>query len=124
MCFHPNGRPRGHGYVQFVTKEYAEEAVRKTNGTQMLGCDSIETKIAIPKQQRQKNPSYPRPTFNLSAPNFMPSHAKIRHESGTSVYVRGLADDVGYDRLRDEFQTYGTIVDIKVIFQLIFLFKC
>ena len=68
------------------------------------------------------NPAAPLPHIVPSAPMqpFVPRNAPIRHDPGTSVYVRGLADDVGYDRLRDEFQTYGTIVDIKVIFQLIF----
>ena len=46
---------------------------------------------------------------------FVPLHAPIRHEPGTSVYVRGLADDVVDDKLKEEFQTYGTIVDAKVI---------
>ena len=90
----------------------------------MLGCDSIETKIAIPKHQRQKN--LPRPTLNPFASTFVPSapmqhfvprQATIRHEPGTSVYVRGLADDVDNDKLRVIFKQYGTIVDIKVIFQ-------
>ena len=117
--------PRGHGYVQFATKEEADEAVRKTNGTRMLGCDSIETKIAIPKHQRQSNPSNAMPTFNPfaptsvpSAPTFVPRHATTRHEPGTSVYVRGLTDDVDDDKLREEFEQYGTIVDIKVIYLL------
>ena len=46
---------------------------------------------------------------------FVPRHSPIRHEPGTSVYVRGLADDVVDDKLKEEFQTYGTIVDAKVI---------
>ena len=38
-----------------------------------------------------------------------------RHEPGTSVYVRGLADDVDDDKLKKEFQTCRTIVYSKVI---------
>ena len=45
---------------------------------------------------------------------FVPRHAPIRHEPGTSVYVRGLADDVDDDKLRKEFKQYGRIVDAKV----------
>ena len=92
----------------------------------MLGCDSIETKIAIPKHQRQKNPSDPNPTFNPFAPIFVPRHALIRHEPGTSVYVRGLADEVCNCRLREVFQPYGSIVQAKVILltkQLIIMLK-
>ena len=64
----------------------------------MLGCDSIETKIAIPKHQRQINPSDPIPIFNPLTPTFVPA-APMQpfvpcHEPRTSVYVRGLADDV------------------------------
>ena len=54
--------------------------------------------------------------------HFVPRQATIRHEPGTSVYVRGLADDVDNDKLRVIFKQYGTIVDIKVIFKLIVLF--
>ena len=62
-------------------------------------------------------PAAPMPPFNPAAPMqpFAPHHAPIRHEPGTSVYVRGLADDVDDDKLKEEFQTYGTIVDAKVI---------
>ena len=34
---------------------------------------------------------------------FVPLHAPIRHEPGTSVYVRGLADGVDEDKLKEEF---------------------
>ena len=99
----------------------------------MLGCDSIETKIAIPKHQRQINPSDTMSSLNplatpfvpsapmlptvLSAPMqpFVPRHAQIRHEPGTSVYVRGLADEICNCRLREAFQSYGSIVQAKVI---------
>ena len=64
-------------------------------------------------------PSAPMPIFAPSAPipNFVPS-APIRHEPGTSVYVRGLADYVGHAKLREEFQRYGRVVEAKVIFVL------
>ena len=59
----------------------------------------------------------PMPPFYQAAPMqpIVPRHAIIRHEPGTSVYVRGLADDVDDNKLKEEFQTYGTIVDAKVI---------
>ena len=62
-------------------------------------------------------PGAPMPHNVPSAPMqpFVPPHATIRHEPGTSVYVRGLADDVDDNKLDEEFQTYGTIVDAKVI---------
>ena len=46
---------------------------------------------------------------------FVPRHAPIRHEPGTSVYVRGLADEVCDCRLIEFFQQYGRIVDAKVV---------
>ena len=62
-------------------------------------------------------PSAPMQPFYpvASLQPFVPRHAPIRHEPGTSVYVRGLADDVDDNKLEEEFQTYGTIVDAKVI---------
>ena len=43
--------------------------------------------------------------FYPSAPmqSFAPRHAPIRHKPGTSVYVRGLADGVDEDKLKEEF---------------------
>ena len=119
----------------------------------MLGCDSIETKIAIPKHQRQKIPSDTMSSLNPLAtpfvpsapmlptvpsdpmqpfyplapmPPFVPRHAPIRHEPGTSVYVRGLADKICNCRLREAFQPYGSILQAKVIIktkQLIIMLK-
>ena len=65
-------------------------------------------------------PSAPMPIFVPSAPmpTFAPRHAPLRHEPGTSVYVRGLADYVGHAKLREEFQRYGRVVEAKVIFVL------
>ena len=57
---------------------------------------------------------------------FVPRHAPIRHEPGTSVYVRGLADEVCNCRLREVFQSYGSILQAKVILyikQLIIMLK-
>ena len=90
----------------------------------MLGCDSIETKIAIPKHQRQINPSDTMSSLNPLATPFVPSanmspfvprHSPKRHEPETSVYVRCLADEVCNCRLREVFQPYGSILQAKVI---------
>ena len=73
-------------------------------------------------------PGAPMPHNVPSAPMqpFVPRHAPIRHEPGTSVYVRGLADEVCNCRLREVFQPYGSIVQAKVILltkQLIIMLK-
>ena len=47
-------------------------------------------------------------------PPFAPRYAPVRREAGTSVYVRGFADDVGDVRLREVFQPYGRIMHAKV----------
>ena len=62
------------------------------------------------------NPGSPMPTVPTAPmPNIVPRHAPIRHEPGTSVYVRGLADEFCDCRLREVFQSYGSIVLAKVI---------
>ena len=47
----------------------------------------------------------PMPPFYQAAPMqpIVPRHALIRHEPGTSVYVRGLTDGVCCCRLREVF---------------------
>ena len=62
-------------------------------------------------------PTAPMPNIVPSAPMqpFVPRHAQIRHEPGISVYVRGLADEFCDCRLREVFQSYGSIVQAKVI---------
>ena len=62
-------------------------------------------------------PLAPIQPFYRSAPMqpFVPRHAPIRHEPGTSVYVRGLADEICNCRLREAFQPYGSILQAKVI---------
>ena len=74
------------------------------------------------------NPAAPLPHIVPSAPMqpFVPHNAPIRHDPGTSVYVRGLADKVCNCRLREVFQPYGSIVQAKVILltkQLIIMLK-
>ena len=51
-------------------------------------------------------PSIPTPIFNPYTPmrTFVQRHTTIRRKPVTSVYVRGLADDVGDDKLREKFQ--------------------
>ena len=62
-------------------------------------------------------PSAPMQPFYSSAPmqTFVPRHTPIRYKPGTSVYVRSLANDVVNDKLREEFESYGRILQAKVV---------
>ena len=62
-------------------------------------------------------PGAPMPHNVPSAPMqpLVPRHAPIRHEPGTSVYVRGLADGVCCCYLRQEFESYGRVLLATVI---------
>ena len=80
------GVSKGYGYVQYETKEEAENAIGKVNG--MLICDKkVFVGHFVPKQEREKS---------INSDN-----------TYTNVFVKNLPEDV--EELKPHFEKYGKI---------------
>lgn len=86
------GVSKGYGYVQYETKEEAENAINKVNG--MLICDKkVFVGHFVPKQEREKNTSSDN-TF-------------------TNVFIKNLPEDV--EDLKTNFEKFGKITSSVVM---------
>jgi polyadenylate-binding protein len=86
------GVSKGYGYVQYETKEEAENAIGKVNG--MLICDKkVFVGHFVPKQEREKS---------INSDN-----------TYTNVFVKNLPEDV--EELKPHFEKYGKITSSVVM---------
>jgi polyadenylate-binding protein len=82
------GESKGYGYVQYETKEEADQAIQKVNG--MLICDKkVFVGAFVPKQEREKQVD--------------------PEQSYTNVFVKNLAPEVDDAKLVEMFKTFGEI---------------
>ena len=87
------GESKGHGYVQYETKEEADQAIAKVNG--MLICDKkVFVGAFVPKQEREKS---------INSDNTF-----------TNVFVKNLDKNVDNKALYDTFSLFGNILSCKV----------
>jgi len=99
------GKSKGFGFVNFDDADEAAVAVKALNGKK-LGEKEIYAGRAQKKGERE---SVLRQKFEeLRA-------ERIAKYQGMNLYVKNLADDVDDDKLREEFQQYGTITSAKVM---------
>ena len=84
-----NGNSKGYGYVHYETAEAANDAIAKFNGCQID--DQVVT--VIPFQRRQD---------------------RATEVVWTNVYVKQFPESWDEDRLRSEFQPFGTLNSVSV----------
>jgi len=88
------GESKGYGYVQYETKEEADQAIAKVNG--MLICDKkVFVGAFVPKQEREK--------------------AVDPDQSFTNMFVKNLQPDVDQEKLSAMFQQFGKIMSAVVM---------
>lgn len=99
------GKSKGFGFINFDAPEEAAAAVDALNGKK-LGEKEIYAGRAQKKGERE---AVLRAKFEeLRA-------ERIAKYQGMNLYVKNLADNVDDDKLREEFQQYGTITSAKVM---------
>lgn len=99
------GKSKGFGFVNYESHEMAEKAVETLNDTEING-----KKVFVGRaQKRNEREEELRRSFE---------HAKMEKMAkwqGVNLYVKNIDDDMDDDKLRAEFEPYGTITSSKIM---------
>ena len=99
------GKSRGFGFVNFETHEEAQRAVESLHDTDFKGRKLFVSR-AQKKAEREEElrKSYEQAKME-----------KLSKYQGVNLYIKNLEDDIDDDRLRGEFEPFGTITSAKVM---------
>ncbi|XP_067047310.1 polyadenylate-binding protein 1-like isoform X2 [Acropora muricata] len=90
-----DGTSKGFGFVDFDSKEAAEDAIAKGNGMLLNGKKVVVTKWMSPRERLEKLDSQPQ--------NF------------TNVYIKNFGEDMDEERLRELAVKFGNVLRLKVV---------
>jgi len=101
----PEGKSRGFGFVNYERHEDAERAVNELNDKDIKG-----KPLYVGRAQKKAE----------RVSELQRSHEQAKQErqskyAGVNLYVKNLDDDVDDDKLRAEFEAFGTITSCKVM---------
>ncbi|CAE6414420.1 unnamed protein product [Rhizoctonia solani] len=99
------GKSRGFGFVNFERHEEAERAVNEMNEKDIKG-KTLFVGRAQKKSERQSE---------LARSHEAAKQERQNKYAGVNLYVKNLDDDVDDDKLRAEFEAFGTITSCKVM---------
>jgi polyadenylate-binding protein len=100
-----DSKNKGFGFVSFEDSESAEKAVDELNGVEMFG-KTLYVGRAQKKAERQQELKKKFEQLKLE---------RLNRYQGVNLYVKNLDDTIDDERLRKEFQPYGTITSAKVM---------
>ncbi|KAG7092525.1 hypothetical protein E1B28_008875 [Marasmius oreades] len=99
------GKSKGFGFVNYETHEEAQKAVESLHDTEING-----RKVFVSRAQKKaEREEELRKSYE---------HAKMEKLSkyqGVNLYIKNLEDDMDDDKLRAEFEPFGTITSCKVM---------
>lgn len=104
MC-DEGGKSRGFGFVAFEDPEAAEQAVTDMNGKEM---DSKTLYVGRAQKRAERQMELKRKFEQLKM-------ERMTRYQGVNLYVKNLDDTIDDEKLRKEFQPYGTITSAKVM---------
>jgi len=107
VMFDEGGKSRGFGFVAFEDPEIAESACREMNGTEVEG----KTLYVGRAQKRAERQQELKRKFELL------KIERMTRYQGVNLYVKNLDDTIEDEKLRKEFQPYGTITSAKVMIE-------
>ncbi|KAK0210819.1 polyadenylate binding protein [Desarmillaria ectypa] len=99
------GKSKGFGFVNFETHEAAQKAVETLHDTELHG-QKLFVSRAQKKAEREEElrKSYEQAKME-----------KLSKYQGVNLYIKNLEDDVDDDKLRAEFEPFGTVTSCKVM---------
>lgn len=103
-----DGKSRGFGFVAFESAEAAEAAVDALNGKELSDGKILYVGRAQKKAERQ---------LELKRKFEQLKIERLNRYHGVNLYVKNLDDTIDDDRLRKEFQGFGTITSAKVMME-------
>jgi len=99
------GRSKGFGFVNFEKHEDAEKAVDELHDSEQHG-KKLFVSRAQKKAEREEElrKSYEQAKME-----------KLSKFQGVNLYIKNLEDDVDDDKLRTEFEPFGTVTSCKIM---------
>lgn len=99
------GKSKGFGFVNYATHDEAQRAVDGLHDTEING-KKLFVSRAQKKAEREEE---------LRRSYEQAKMEKLSKYAGVNLYVKNLEDDVDDDKLRAEFEPFGTITSCKVM---------
>lgn len=103
-----DGKSCGFGFVAFENAEAAENAVKALNGKEMSDNKVLYVGRAQKKVERQ---------LELKRKFEEIKSERLSRYHGVNLYVKNLDDTIDDERLREEFDAFGTITSAKVMLE-------
>jgi polyadenylate-binding protein len=99
------GRSKGFGFVNFEIHEQAQAAVDGLHDTDLKG-----KKLFVSRAQKKaEREDELRKTYEAA------KQEKMGKYQGVNLYIKNLEDDIDDEKLRAEFEPFGTITSCKVM---------
>ncbi|KAH9966777.1 polyadenylate binding protein [Russula dissimulans] len=103
--FDDEGRSKGFGFVNFEAHEEAQAAVDGLNDFEYKG-----KKLFVSRAQKKaEREDELRKTYEAA------KQEKMSKYQGVNLYIKNLEDDIDDEKLRAEFEPFGTITSCKVM---------
>jgi polyadenylate-binding protein len=99
------GRSKGFGFVNYATHDEAQRAVDNLHDTEING-KKLFVSRAQKKAEREEE---------LRRSYEQAKMEKLSKYAGVNLYIKNLEDDVEDEKLRAEFEPFGTITSCKVM---------
>ena len=105
ISFDADGKSKGFGFVNYKEHEGAQAAVEALHDTEINGRKLFVTR-AQKKAEREEElrKSYEQAKME-----------KLSKYQGVNLYIKNLDDDMDDEKLRAEFEPYGTITSCKIM---------
>lgn len=100
-----NGKSRGFGFVNYENHEEAQKAVDALHDSEINGRKLFVSR-AQKKAEREEE---------LRRSYEQAKMEKLSKYQGVNLYIKNLEDDVDDDKLRAEFEPFGTVTSCKVM---------
>eukprot|EP00753_Platysulcus_tardus_P020603 PLAT8264.1.p1 GENE.PLAT8264.1~~PLAT8264.1.p1 ORF type:complete len:686 (-),score=-51.09 PLAT8264.1:220-2277(-) len=99
------GRSRGFGFVNYENHDDAQKAVEALHDSELKG-KKLYVSRAQKKAEREEE---------LRRSYEQAKMEKLSKYQGVNLYIKNLEDDIDDERLRSEFEPFGTITSAKVM---------
>jgi polyadenylate-binding protein len=99
------GKSKGFGFVNFETHDEAQRAVDELHDTEINSKKLYVTRA----QKKGERDEELRRSFDQA------KMEKLSKYQGVNLYIKNLEDDIDDDKLRAEFEPFGTITSCKIM---------
>lgn len=99
------GKSKGFGFVNYDSHEEAQRAVDNLHDTDLNG-----RKLFVARAQKKAEREE-----ELRRSYEQAKLEKLSKYQGVNLYIKNLEDDIDDDKLRGEFEPYGTVTSVKVM---------